>query len=41
MYDSKDYLMLIVELCTGGELFDRIVNAYETEGALSLSEHRM
>ena len=37
MYDSKDYIFLCVELCTGGELFDRIVAAYETEGG-SFSE---
>jgi calcium/calmodulin-dependent protein kinase I len=39
MYDSKEYLMLIVELCTGGELFDRIVNAYESEDG-SFSERQ-
>jgi calcium/calmodulin-dependent protein kinase I len=39
MYDSKDYLMLIVELCTGGELFDRIVSAYESEDG-SFSERQ-
>lgn len=37
MYDSKDYIFLCVELCTGGELFDRIVSAYESENG-SFSE---
>ena len=37
MYDSKDYIFLCVELCTGGELFDRIVAAYESDGG-SFSE---
>ena len=37
MYDSKDFIFLCVELCTGGELFDRIVSAYETENG-SFSE---
>jgi calcium/calmodulin-dependent protein kinase I len=37
MYDSKDYIFLCVELCTGGELFDRIVSAYETDNG-SFSE---
>jgi serine/threonine protein kinase len=37
MYDSKEYIFLCVELCTGGELFDRIVSAYETDSG-SFSE---
>lgn len=37
MYESSNYLMLVVEMCTGGELFDRIVKRYET-GSFSEEE---
>jgi len=36
MYDSKDKLYIVMELVTGGELFDRIIDAghfSETEAA--------